>query len=381
MMRRVRWSSGSIVLLGALGLAAVGCRSATATGPTTGSLEVVVTGLPSGPAAITVVGPDGVTQTVTATTTLSNLTPGLYLLAASPVLVAAATYTSNPDSKAVTVAASATATVATFAYTLATGSLRISVTGLPSGPAAITVAGPAGFTQTVTATTTLSNLTPGVYTLTASPVLVSSAAYTSTPGSTTVTVTASVTPAIANVAYALATGSLHVTVTGLPSGPATISVSGPFGFNQIVTSSATLPNLAPGTYTLQAYVVVVATAAYAANSPTTVVTVAATATTATVVYTPASLSLLITVISPYAGSPPVGVLGPSGFKAGPLPSGTVLKNLIPGGYTIFGYSTRSRGGPYPECPVRFGVPGRSLSPEVHATFTYSRYPPPPFWVC
>ncbi len=51
-----------------------------------------------------------------------------------------------------------------------TGSLKVSVYGLPSGVnGAVTVSGPAGYTSNVTATATLSGLAPGSYTVTAVP--------------------------------------------------------------------------------------------------------------------------------------------------------------------------------------------------------------------
>jgi hypothetical protein len=47
-------------------------------------------------------------------------------------------------------------------------------------------------------------------------------------------------------------GSITVTVTGLPSNPAQIMVTGPNSYSKPVTATATLSGLAPGTYTLTA---------------------------------------------------------------------------------------------------------------------------------
>lgn len=56
------------------------------------------------------------------------------------------------------------------------GSLTLAISGLPSGtPAAITVVGPGQFRQAVAQSTTLSNLAPGSYTVTADSVLTGSA--------------------------------------------------------------------------------------------------------------------------------------------------------------------------------------------------------------
>ena len=54
---------------------------------------------------------------------------------------------------------------------LNTGELILQILGLSSGTdAAVTVTGPGGFSQNVTASGALANLTPGTYTITASPV-------------------------------------------------------------------------------------------------------------------------------------------------------------------------------------------------------------------
>jgi hypothetical protein len=255
-----------------------------------GSLSVTVAGLPSGPASVIVTAPGGFYQLVTGTTTLANLTPGMYTLTAASVFVSNATYSPLPVSSTVAVSASTIPTPATVTYGIASGSLLVTVTGLPSGPAAITVTGPGGFNQTLTATTTLSNLTPGSYTLTPSPVIVSNATYASTQASAAIVVAGSTTPTVVLVTYVLASGSLQVTVTGLPSGPAAIDVAGPGGFNQTVTATTTLTNLAPGAYTLTASPVVVSPLTYTSTPDSSIVTVNASLvpTSATFSYQPPS---------------------------------------------------------------------------------------------
>src|SRR5262245_33872823 len=88
----------------------------------------------------------------------------------------------------------------------ATGSLTVTVSGLPSGTnATVTVTGPSSFSRSLTATETLSSLTPGIYAITSANVTASDGRYAATPPLQNVTVTASTTPAAAAVAYALAT--------------------------------------------------------------------------------------------------------------------------------------------------------------------------------
>jgi hypothetical protein len=350
----------------------VGCSTTGPTGPTTGSLQITVTGLPSGPAAISVTGPAGFSQMVTATTTLTNLTPGLYTLAASPVVVSGSTYTSTPASSTVNVVASSTATPATVTYAIADGGLQITVTGLPSGPAAITVTGPGGFSHVVTVTTTLSNLTPGMYTLTVSPVVVSNSTYSSTPASFNVTVTASSSPATATVAYVLASGSLAITVTGLPSGSAAISVTGPGGFNQTVTATTTLFNLTPGTYVLRASPVVVSNSTYASTPASSNVTVTASLTPvpATVTYAIASGSLAITVAGLPSGPAAISVTGPGGFNRMVVAT-TTLSNLPPGAYMLTASPVVVSNSTYASTPASTNVTVVASTTATPATVTYA----------
>jgi hypothetical protein len=96
---------------------------------TTGALAVTVTGLPTGTnAAVTVTGPNGFTRAVTSTTTLADLAPGSYTVAAAEVTNGGTTYTPSPKSRAVSVAAAATATAA-VAYAAVVPSLNLRIDG------------------------------------------------------------------------------------------------------------------------------------------------------------------------------------------------------------------------------------------------------------
>ena len=112
----------------------------------------------------------------------------------------------------------ATATAALAAFALAacggsdgpttpavtTGSLAITVTGLPAGTsAAVTVTGPNSFSQTLTATTTLT-VPAGSYTVAAGTVTVTSTRYVATVSGSPATVTAGGSTS-ATVAYAVGT--------------------------------------------------------------------------------------------------------------------------------------------------------------------------------
>ncbi len=98
-------------------------------GATTGALQVNITALPAGTnAAVRVTGPNNFTQDLTSSQTLGNLAPGSYTVAASDVVVDAATYRPNPATQSVSVAAGATAS-ASVAYGAGALTLALSQVG------------------------------------------------------------------------------------------------------------------------------------------------------------------------------------------------------------------------------------------------------------
>src|SRR3712207_2494180 len=87
-----------------LSAALLGCSGGTPTGPSLGSLRLTVLGLPSGqPAAITITGPSGFNQSVQASQTLAQLTPGSYTITAANVAVGGADFTPSPASQTLAV--------------------------------------------------------------------------------------------------------------------------------------------------------------------------------------------------------------------------------------------------------------------------------------
>jgi hypothetical protein len=96
---------------------------------TTGALTVTITGLPASTgAAVTVTGPGGFTRAVTATTTLADLAPGNYTVAAADVASGGTQYAASPKSRIVPVAAAGTAS-ATVAYAVVTPSVNLRIDG------------------------------------------------------------------------------------------------------------------------------------------------------------------------------------------------------------------------------------------------------------
>jgi hypothetical protein len=134
-----------------------------------------------------------------------------------------------------------------------TGALNIAVTGLPGGtPANVSITGPGGYSQVVIGPRMLTELAPGGYTVTGSPVSTGSEVYAANPASQSVTVNGGST-ATSTVTYGPSSGSLTVDITGLPNGvAAAVDVSGPGGYSRQLTAGTTLTGMLAGHYTLTA---------------------------------------------------------------------------------------------------------------------------------
>ncbi|HET6230066.1 MAG TPA: hypothetical protein VFE05_08355 [Longimicrobiaceae bacterium] len=178
-------------------------------------------------------------------------------------------------------------------------SLAVTISGLPSGAAgSVTVAGPAGFSRTITSSETLSNLEPGAYTLTTANVSAGGGTYATELGVQTVNLAASAHESV-TVAYRSLAASLTVNVAGLSNktGPS-VTVTGPGGYTKTVTSAqTTLFGLAAGTYTLTATGVAATDSTFQPRPSVTTVNVAGDApASTTVTYAsvgPAALNLTV----------------------------------------------------------------------------------------
>jgi glucose/arabinose dehydrogenase len=278
--------------------------------PVRGSLEITITGLPSGAAAdVSVSGPSAFLRDITATTTLTDLVPGTYTVDAEPVVFQESRYTPNAATQSVTVAAASPAATAAVAYVVSTARLAVNISGLPTGVgASVTVTGPGGFSTVINSTTTFNLLTPGTYTITATDVTQNNTTYRAAPPTQTVTLTASTTVIAANVTYSATTGSLTVTIGGLPTGVnASVTVSGPGGYSQQLTSSQTLTPLPVGDYTITASNVATNLTTHRPDPATQTVSVTGGATaTRTVNYSGIALSLRVQQIASGLTNPVFG---------------------------------------------------------------------------
>lgn len=130
--------------------------------PKGSTLEIAVTGLPAGQSATAnVTGPGGFDVITRIPGTLNDLPAGSYTLTPSPVTVSGTTFSAL--ARTATVPESGTVALD---YQPNSGALQITITGNVAGvPADVLVTGPEGYSNEVTATTTLEGLAPGEYQL------------------------------------------------------------------------------------------------------------------------------------------------------------------------------------------------------------------------
>ena len=337
----------------------------------TGSLQVLVAGLPGGVAgAVSVTGPQGFAANITVSTLLTGLGPGDYTVVAAGVPVAPALYVPSPPTQTVTIVASLTAEVRSVSYAIGTGSLDLTIAGVPAGASgSVAVSGPGGYQQTLAASQTLTGLTPGAYTIAGAPITVSGTLYGPSPVSQNVTVAVGAT-ASATVSYSAQTGGLTLTISGLPGGaPANVQVTGAGGYSQHFTASQTLAGLVPGTYTVTASAITAGSTVYSATPVSQVRSVTAgSVVSAAVVYVASTGALAVTVSGlPGGAAAAIVVTGPGAFSQS-LTGSQTLTGLTPGGYTVSGSSIVSAGATYnPSAPQAVAVAAGS---SAGASITY-----------
>lgn len=311
----------SLTLLVASTLLLAACDNSS--GPRTGKLSVSLVGLPTGTAGqVTLTGPANYSHVVTANEVVASLKPGDYKLTSVSVLNGAARYTPIPDTQTVAIAKSNTPVDVSVQYLLSSGSLTVTVSGVPQGTAAsVRVTGPKGFNQTISTTTTFDGIDAGVYSVTAPELVANQQRYAPARTTQQIQVSASLTPAAAVVQYAQTTGNLTVSVSGLPAGVAgNISVTGAAA-SYTVGASSDLVGVRAGQYTVTAEPVTAGAVTYVPNSASQTVTVtAATTLTVAIVYTGNSGPLNLTVdgltitqvVQTYSGTVPL-ISGRDGY--------------------------------------------------------------------
>jgi len=226
-------------------------------------VEVPVSGLPNGTAAnITLTSPSGSASPISATTRISPAAAGRWQLTAASVTSGGANYLPTPTTRDATVAAGDTLRLP-IQYAITTGSIAVVVTGLPGGSAGnVIVTGPGGYAQSVSGTTTLTLLAPGSYTVTAASVSATGTTYLPSPTSQLVSVAASLVATPATVSYALASGAVTISASGLPGGVTpTFSLTGT-GAPRMANGAGTVSSLPVGSWTVTANTVVSGSTTY-----------------------------------------------------------------------------------------------------------------------
>ena len=223
-----------------------------------GELIVNIEGLPEGTTAnVSVAGPNAFHQSVTATDTLTNLSPGEYGVLATPVMVDNINYIPNEEYQPVTVVKNETAS-ATVSYESTFGSIYLVVSGLFHGtegeiPADIRIEGPDSYQFQTDETVLIDSLFPGLYHVYASEVEDGRGqTYIPEPAVSELTVEGDNTAALI-INHVPKFGYLNVQVKNLPQGKeGDIDVTGPDDYSHHVTKQVKIDSLLPGEYTVKA---------------------------------------------------------------------------------------------------------------------------------
>src|SRR5690606_30928015 len=114
--------------------------------------DILVSGLPTGVAAsLVLTPPSGDSSVITTTTRIAPTVPGRWRVRANNVTSGGAVYSPTPAMHDSTIAAGDTLRLPVL-YSVATGAMAVSISGLPNGVnAAVTVAGPNGYVRPVLA--------------------------------------------------------------------------------------------------------------------------------------------------------------------------------------------------------------------------------------
>ena len=264
--------------------------------PSTGSLELatVTTGANPDPDGYTFALDDGAAQTIGVNTrvTVASLAPGSHTVTLRGASANCTVGGDNP--RTFTVTAGGTAGV-TFTVTCAaaTGTLQVAAatTGSPPDPDGYTASVDGGSPAALgtNGSVTLSGLEPRKHTVQLGGLAANCRAQGQNPRDVTVPAGETVVTTF-DVACTPITGTLQITVGGLPAGTdAAVTVTGPGGFAASVTASATLASLAPGDYTVAAADVSQGGTTYTASPASRTLAVTANATArVTIAYGPAS---------------------------------------------------------------------------------------------
>jgi hypothetical protein len=229
--------------------------------PTTGSIEVTtVTGAPADPDGYLLMLDGSGLQPIgtSATVTLTTIAPGLHTVGLGGVAQDCTVQGDNPRPVGVTAGdtADVAMTVSCAEPPPPPGTLHVTTTttGAEPDPDGYTLALDGGTAQPIGTEADLSipNLSPGAHPVVLGGIAGNCAVTGDNPRMVTIVSGATAETSFA-VTCAATTGTLAVTVSGLPDGvDAAVTVSGPESFSQALTATRTLTDLSPGSYTVDA---------------------------------------------------------------------------------------------------------------------------------
>ena len=345
-------------------------------------VSVAIAGLPGGSAAaVTLTPPSGSNIAVTASTRLPAALAGRWQMAAAPVKSSGYSWAPTPASKDTSVASGDSLTF-DVQYTISTGAIAFLVTGLGNGiSGAINITGPAGYQKTISATTTITDLALGVYTVKSDSVQSGGITYRTATPSQQVTVTATMVASPAIIAYSNAIAILTVGVSGVPVGATNmVEVTGPGGFDRFISGTTTFSNVTPGVYTVTSSAVILPGGLRYDASPALITRTLTFGSTdsVNVTYARAGGKAAITVVGLPAGSSSAMTLTGNGITT-PVTGTVTLDNLAPGSYNLSASPVTVGGTVYNPSPISMSL-GITTGTTTSATITYFAgvvTPPPP----
>jgi len=234
----------------------------------TGTIVVVVRGLPTGTAADIDIGGPSFSRHLMDSVTLDNLPAGSYTLTAHPVENPRYRFAAGNAVQNFVISRLGETQSAIVDYSPASGQLAISLVGLRSDvSAAIDVSSTNGFAQHLVGADTLWRLAPGTYSVVTTAVARGSIRYDPDTLQRAVVVTNGQT--IGTTLRFRPSAALSIDVSGLPSGtPADADFVGA-GLTRHVSGSTTIPDLPLASYTLSARDVTIGSEVYRAPAAQT----------------------------------------------------------------------------------------------------------------
>ena len=224
-----------------------GAGSGGTSAATTGTLVLIIDGVPPGARGdVVVTGPNGFSRAAQEGGSWSGLAVGTYTVTTRPIRTSAGLFgrAGAPQQLQLT-GAGATATVA---YTPVPATLEVTVNGLPASVAVpLVVSRPTGADTTLGTARTLAG-PAGRWRVTAAALVEAGTRFAPAPSLIDTTLRYGDTARVA-MRFVPVTGALAVSIGGLPAGMAgQVEVRGPDGFNEALSVTRTLTLLVPGRY-------------------------------------------------------------------------------------------------------------------------------------